>query len=244
MTGLCEHLVHQGQLSIDPLIAAGLERPKLPKSLPRYVERDSEIARVLVAAGTPDPTGRQPWPERDLALAALLPGTGARASEVCGVRICHLVLDVEDPYVRVTGKGGAVRDCPLPVEVVSAVQTDLASRQSRTRARAPRDDLAWLNTMGNRSLRQRSIIWCAAGSPEPACLSPRGAAAHAFRHTVAMQLVGRGEASNVVHALLGHASLSSTQIYIRSAGHHVREAAHQLPVRGVLRGIRQDTTSR
>jgi magnesium-transporting ATPase (P-type) len=42
----------------------------------------------------------------------------------------------------------------------------------------------------------------------------------------------------------GHASLSSTQIYIRAAGHHVRDAAHALPVRGVLRGIREDTTSR
>ena len=72
---------------------------------------------------------------------------------------------------------------------------------------------------------------------------PQGAAAHAFRHTVAMQLVGRDEAVNVVQALLGHASLSSTQIYIRAAGHHVREAAHALPVRGMLRGIRQNTAS-
>jgi site-specific recombinase XerD len=55
-----------------------------------------------------------------------------------------------------------------------------------------------------------------------------------------MQLIGRGEAVNVVQALLGHASLSSTQIYIRAAGHHLREAAHALPVRGVLRGIRRD----
>jgi integrase len=87
--------------------------------------------RVLSVAGTPDPSGRQPWPERDLALAALLAGTGARASEVCGIQIRDLVLDVEDPYVRVTGKGGAVRDCPLPPEVAAAVQAYLVSRQQR-----------------------------------------------------------------------------------------------------------------
>jgi len=52
-----------------------------------------------------------------------------------------------------------------------------------------------------------------------------------------MQLIGRGEPVNVVQALLGHASLSSTQIYIRAAGHHVREAAHVLPVRQQLRKI-------
>lgn len=51
---------------------------------------------------------------------------------------------------------------------------------------------------------------------------PCGAAAHAFRHTVAMQLAGRGEPVNVVQALLGHASLRSTRTYIRAARHHVR----------------------
>jgi integrase/recombinase XerD len=243
LAGLCAHLVHRGQLIVDPLVASGVERPKLPKSLRRYVERDTEIAQVLIAAGTPDPAGRRPWPERDLALAAVLAGTGARASEVCGVSIRDLVLDVEDPYVRVTGQGGAVRDCPLPPEVVIAVKAYLASRQERTRTRARRDDAAWLNSHA-RPLTPAALDhlvrrWFArAGVP-----LPRGAAAHAFRHTVAMQLVGRGEAVNVVQALLGHASLSSTQIYIRAAGHHVRDAAHQLPVRGMLRGLRQDPTS-
>jgi integrase len=75
----------------------------------------------------------------------VLAGTGARPSEVCGVRIRDLVLEVEDPYVRVTGKRGAVRDCPVPPEVATAVQTYLASRQQRTPATARRDDVAWLN---------------------------------------------------------------------------------------------------
>jgi len=96
------------------MAAVGLERPKQPHSLPRYIERDTEVAKVLRAAATPDPKGRMVWPERDIALAALLVGTGMRARELCGLRIRDLVLDVDDPYVRVTGKGGAVRDCPIP----------------------------------------------------------------------------------------------------------------------------------
>src|SRR5664280_2197529 len=51
-------------------------RPKLPRSLPRYIERDDDISRVLTAAATPDPSGRMTWAERDLALAAVLAGTG------------------------------------------------------------------------------------------------------------------------------------------------------------------------
>src|ERR1019366_226732 len=201
------------------------------------IERDEEITRVLTAAGTTDPTGRLPWPERDLALAAVLVGTGARAGELCGIRIRDLVLDVDDPYVRVTGKGDVVRDCPLPAELVDAIQVYLASRLERTRRRARRADPLWLNNHGApltpATLDHYVCRWFSrAEVPLPA-----GAQAHAFRHTVAMQLVGRGEALNVVQALLGHASLRSTEIYIRAAGHHVREAAHMLPVRGQLRSI-------
>ena len=234
---LCAHLVHQGVLAVDPLTVAGIERPKVQKSLPHYIERDEEITRVLTAAGTADPAGRQPWPERDLALAAVLVGTGARAGELCGTRIRDLVLDVEDPYVRVTGKGDAVRDCPLPAELVGAIEIYLASRLARTRKRARRDDPLWLNNHGEPLTPAALDHYVRRWFTRAAVPLPRGAQAHAFRHTVAMQLVGRGEALNVVQALLGHASLRSTEIYIRAAGHHVREAAHMLPVRGQLRGL-------
>jgi integrase len=127
-------------LAVDPLTVAGIERAKLQRSLPRYIERDEEITRVLTAAGTLDPSGRQPWPERDVALAAVLVGTGARAGELRGVRIRDLVLDVEDPYVRVAGKGDVVRDCPLPAELVAAIEVYLASRLVRRSKRVRRDD--------------------------------------------------------------------------------------------------------
>ena len=237
LAALCAYLVRQQHLTVDPMSAAGLERPKQPRSLPRYIERDTEIARVLAMAATPDPDGRMVWPERDIALAAVLVGTGVRASELCGLRIRDLVLDVEDPYVRVTGKGGAMRDCPLPPEVVTTLEDYVESRHERTGRRARRDDPVWLNNRGApltpATLDHHVRRWYArAGVP-----LPRGAAAHAFRHTVAMQLIARGEPVNVVQALLGHASLSSTQIYIRAAGHHVRDAAHALPVRQQLRKI-------
>ena len=242
LAALCAHLVRDGVLVVDPVAAVGLERPKQPRSLPRYIERDAEIARVLAMAATPDPRGRQVWPERDVAMAALLAGTGIRASELCGLRIRDLVLDVEDPYVRVTGKGGALRDCPLPPELAATLVTYLASRRGEA-GRAPRrDDRVWLNSRGEpltpAALDHHVRRWYArAGVP-----LPRGAATHAFRHTVAMQLVNRGEPVNVVQALLGHASLSSTQVYIRAAGHHVREAAHALPVRQQLRAIAHEVS--
>jgi integrase/recombinase XerD len=240
LAGLCAYLVHPRRAARRPNRGRWRGPAETPAILPRYIKRDTEIARVLIAAGTPDPTGRRPGPSVTSPSPRCSPAPGARASEVCGVRIRDLVLDVEDPYVRVTGKGGVMRDCPLPPEVAASVQAYLASRQHRTRSRARRDGPALLNNHGGPltpgALDRLVRRWFARAG----VLLPRGAAAHAFRHTVAMQLIGRGEAVNVVQALLGHASLSSTQIYIRAAGHHLREAAHALPVRGVLRGIRRD----
>jgi site-specific recombinase XerD len=66
---------------------------------------------------------------------------------------------------------------------------------------------------------------------------PQGAAAHAFRHTAAMQLIELGESATVVQDLLGHASLSSTQIYTKAAGRHVRATANGLPVRQLVAGL-------
>jgi site-specific recombinase XerD len=66
---------------------------------------------------------------------------------------------------------------------------------------------------------------------------PPGATAHAFRHTAAMQLIERGESATVVQDLLGHCSLSSTQIYTKAAGRHVRAAANGLPVRQLVAGL-------
>jgi site-specific recombinase XerD len=235
LTQLCAHLVHQGVLAADPMTVAGLERPKLQKSLPRYIERDDDIARVLAAAGTADPDGRQVWPERDLALAAVLLGTAARAGEVCAMRFRDLVLDVEDPYVRVVGKGRVTRDCPLPQELVAAVEVYIMSRSKRIKREPRPRDPVWLNNKGNPLTPQALDHYVRRWFGRAGVPLPDGAQAHVFRHTVAMQLVGRGEALNVVQALLGHSSLRSTEIYIRAAGHHVREAAHTLPISGQLR---------
>ena len=130
------------------MAAAGLECPRSPLR-PRYIEHDAEMAKVLGAAATPNPKGRMVWPERGIALAALLVGTRMRAGELCGLRIRDLVLDVEDSYVRVTGKGGAVRDCLLAPEVATTLLAYLASRDEQTRRRARWGDPVWLNNHGN-----------------------------------------------------------------------------------------------
>jgi site-specific recombinase XerD len=144
---------------------------------------------------------------------------------------------VEDPYVRVTGKGGAVRDCPLAPEVATTLVAYLVGRDAETRRRSRRDDPVWINNRGNPLTRATLDCHVRSWYQRAGVPRPEGAATYAFRHTVAMQLVNRGEPVTVVQALLGHASVSSTQIYMCAAGHQVREAAHILPVRRQLRKV-------
>ena len=239
LTGLFAYLLQQGLLDQDPLVAAGVDRPKVGKRLPRYVDKPAEFARVIQAAATPDPGARDPWPQRDLALAGLLAGTAARAGEVCGLTVGDLVLGGEEPYVRVIGKGSVTRDCPLSPELVGVLQDYLASRTARTGTPGRRKEAVFLNTrlapLSTAALDHGVRRWFArAGVP-----LPRGAAAHAFRHTVAMQLIGLGESATVVQDLLGHASLSSTQVYTKAAGRHVRAAANALPLRQLVRELHE-----
>jgi integrase/recombinase XerD len=124
--------------------------------------------------------------------------------------------------------------------VADILEVYVESRRERTRRRARRDDPVWLNNRDKpltpAALDYHVCQWFARANVP----LPQGAATHAFRHTVAMQLIGRGQPVNVVQALLGHASLSSAQVYVRAAGHHVREAAHALPVRRMLGAVQRD----
>ncbi len=239
LSGLFGYLVAQGQLPTDPLVAAGIQRPKVAKRLPRYIDKPEEFTKVIQAAATPDPAARNPWPQREIALAALLAGTAARAGEVCGLSHADLVLDGEEPYVRVIGKGSVTRDCPLSAELVVVLRAYLVSRAERTKAPGRGRDALFLNTrlspLTTAALDHSVRRWFArAGVP-----LPRGAAAHAFRHTVAMQLIGIGESATVVQDLLGHASLSSTQVYTKAAGRHVRAASNALPLHRLVASLNE-----
>jgi site-specific recombinase XerD len=237
LTGLFAYLIQQGLLDQDPLLVAGVDRPKVGKRLPRYVDKPAEFARVIAAAATPDSGARDPWPQRDLALAGLLAGTAARAGEVCALTVGDLVLGGEEPYARVVGKGSVTRDCPLSPELVGVLQAYLTTRQARTGASARKKDVVFLNTrlapLSTAALDHCVRRWFARADVP----LPRGAAAHAFRHTVAMQLIGLGESATIVQDLLGHASLSSTQVYTKAAGRHVRAAANALPVRHLMQQL-------
>ncbi|MFN4846539.1 MAG: site-specific tyrosine recombinase XerD [Rhodoluna sp.] len=192
-------------------VAVKVKPPKLPKRLPKAISI-SEIEQLLKASG-PDPDDPNPVAAeliriRDRAILELLYATGARVSELVNMDLDDLV----DPeIVRLFGKGSKERLVP----VGRFAQAALASYQVRVRPNLAKlskgSPALFLNQRGTRLSRQ-SVWQIIADSAKRAKLE-REVSPHTFRHSFATHLLEGGADVRVVQELLGHASVSTTQIY-------------------------------
>lgn len=231
--GWCRWLARCGHLPVDP--TATLETPaaRADAGDADIYFSPSELARIVATVATPDERESAPWPQRDLALVALLGGTGARASEVIDARVGALRDENDTTTLHVVGKGGKRRTIPVAREVVAAVERYLADREQRLGACGPSDRL-FVRGDG-RPLNRQALDYLVEKWLRRAGVSLRpGELAHAFRHTYAVHLVQMGVPLPQVQGLLGHASLSTTARYLRMTGAELQEAAQVLPLRRFL----------
>ncbi len=177
---------------------------RLPKALPL-----ADVEAILAASGA----GGTALASRDQALLELLYGSGARISEAVGLDVDDLDLDVG--VVRLAGKGGKQRLVPIGSYAVSALQTYLSGPRLdlvRTPGKTPSVVAAvFLNARGGRLSRQSAwtVLRKAAGRAGVAAeVSP-----HTLRHSFATHLLDGGADVRVVQELLGHASVTTTQVY-------------------------------
>ncbi|ORT48844.1 site-specific tyrosine recombinase XerD [Frankia sp. KB5] len=204
--------------------------PTPPRRLPKALSIDQVVAVLAAAAGapppgSPPPSGRPQPVEpaeavrrlRATALLELLYGTGARISEAVGLDVDDL--DLEAASVRLHGKGGRDRIVPLGRYAIAAVADYL--RVGRPTLVAPRSGPAvFLSRRGNRLSRQSawSVLRTAALAAGVEGVSP-----HVLRHSFATHLLDGGADVRVVQELLGHASVSTTQIYTLVTVDRLRE---------------------
>ena len=205
-----DYLVREQLLERNPfrLISA----PRAPKRLPRYLTV-REVEALLAVPDTSTPLGL-----RDRALIEVLYAAGLRVSELASLDLNDV--DLDQAQVRVLGKGGKERVALLGRAAVRATSSYL------TIGRPPllgsrRSDALWLNSRGGRlSVRGISLtlakVGRLAGIREP--VSP-----HVLRHTFATHLLDGGADLRVVQELLGHASLSTTQIYTHVSQSRARD---------------------
>ena len=177
-----------------------LKSPKFNESLPRPV--NVEGARSLIGSIS---AHREPWiAARDQAALTLIWGAGLRISEALGLRQRHAPLG---EAIRVSGKRGKQRDVPVLPVAREAVE---AYRHLCPHIAGP-DDALFLGARGG-PLNPRSLSGAMAEARVALGL-PETATPHALRHAFATQLLSAGADLRAIQELLGHASLSSTQIY-------------------------------
>ena len=197
---------HEGR--VDP--AAEIEVPRVPAGLPKALT-ESEVDALLQAVSGTDALAR-----RDRALLELLYGTGARISELVGASLSDFDLDAG--LLRVYGKGSKERVVPLGRYSLVAL-VDWLSPAGRDElepdrwARRSDSDALFLNRRGGRLSRQGAWMVVKRVGEQIGIgdrLSP-----HVLRHSCATHMVDHGADIRTVQELLGHASISTTQVYTK-----------------------------
>ena len=213
----------QGLAVDDP--AREVAPPPAPRRLPKAITVD-EVERLLDAAGSTD--APDPRVLRDRALLEFLYGTGARISEVTGLDVDDLDHLARDPAVRLSGKGGKQRYVPVGSYAVRALDAYLVRGRPALAAAAARraSPAVFLNARGGRLTRQGAwgVLREAAVRSGKTDVSP-----HTLRHSFATHLLDGGADIRVVQELLGHASVTTTQVYTLITVDKLREvyaAAH------------------
>ncbi len=215
--------VLEGLADADP--ARAVRPPQQPQRLPKAISTH-DVERLLDAASL----GDGPVPLRDRALLELVYSTGARISEAVGLDVDDLDLTEGRAAVRLFGKGSKERVVPVGAYAVEAVEAYLVRARpalaaaGRAAARAGSSGSAvFLNTRGARLSRQSAwaVLRTAAeraGLPGAEHVSP-----HTLRHSFATHLLAGGADVRVVQELLGHASVTTTQIYTKVTPDTLRE---------------------
>ncbi|WP_432355070.1 site-specific tyrosine recombinase XerD [Sporosarcina sp. A2] len=185
----------------DPTVH--LELPKLDKKLPRVLSV-TEIDKLIQSIGTT--TLQQ---VRDTAILELLYGTGMRVSELIGMNVEDINLTMG--FVRVFGKGSKERIVPLGNTAVKACTIYIEEVRPAFETSGPSKDALFLNVRGGRLTRQS--IWGLLQEISQRAKLSQKLTPHMLRHSFATHLVENGADLRAVQEMLGHADISTTQIY-------------------------------
>ncbi|HQR51781.1 MAG TPA: site-specific tyrosine recombinase XerD [Burkholderiales bacterium] len=213
------YLLRQGRIEVDPTLR--IEAPKLPRSLPKILTED-DVERLLQAPNLDTPRGL-----RDRAMLETLYASGLRVSELVGLSLRQVSHD--SGVVRVMGKGAKERLVPLGEEALAWLERYL--REARGVLLAGRASEALFIT-GRGGGMTRQMFWQLVKRYAVVAGIVTEISPHSLRHAFATHLLNHGADLRVVQLLLGHADVSTTQIYT----HVARERLKQLHAKHHPRG--------
>jgi len=205
---------------VPNVVAKSARVPKLEKRLPTYMERE-QTERLFAWAET-RAGGDEFQPLRDLAMLELFYSTGMRLSELAGLNL--EALDLLSDQARVRGKGKKERIVPVGTRAVLALRRYLNAREEVVRLPGAERRAVFVSHRGRR-LAPRSIqhlmhrMFDAVGGDQ--------LRVHSLRHTFATHMLDAGADLRAVQELLGHASLSTTQIYTHTSVERLKKVYNQ-----------------
>lgn len=207
----------EGWRADDP--SRRLDAPKQGRSLPKTLGRD-EIETLLTAAGAADSIAGL----RLIALVEMAYASGLRVSELLALRVEAVRRD--PAYLIVRGKGGKERLAPLNSAARKAIKDWLDARDAARKPNAP--DSVWLFPSHGKSghLTPRRFAQLLDQAAVTAGIDPARVSPHVLRHAFATHLLEGGADLRVVQTLLGHADISTTQIYTHVATDRLSQVVH------------------
>ena len=210
--GFFKYLQKEGLVASSPM--AYIDNPKKSETLPKALSND-EIERILA---TMTPPG-DPMDTRDLAMIELLYACGLRVSELVSLRLGDLNLD--EGYLRCIGKGNKERVVPIGDKAVEAVRNYLTACRPAL-VKNPSERALFLNRRGKALSRQ--WFWAMIKKRADRAGLSVSVSPHSIRHSFATNLLTGGADLRSVQELLGHADVSTTQVYTHLSDQRLREA--------------------
>ncbi|BBB92937.1 MAG TPA: site-specific tyrosine recombinase XerD [Methylomusa anaerophila] len=205
-----QYLVRERHIEKDP--AVNLESPKLEKKLPKILSIN-EVEELLKQPNTFQPTGL-----RDKAMLELLYATGIRVSELISLNISDVNLDMG--YIKCYGKGAKERIVPLGSIAAKCVQEFITKGRPKL-VRTYEEPSLFVNHHGNRLTRQG--FWKIIKKYAMEANITKEITPHTLRHSFATHLLENGADLRSVQEMLGHADISTTQIYTHVTKNRLKE---------------------
>lgn len=206
-----KYLVLENKMEVDP--SALLESPKMIRKLPDTLNI-LEINSIIDAIDLSKPEGM-----RNKAMLETLYGSGLRVSELTGLRISNLHLDIE--FIKILGKGNKERLVPIGSEAIKFLKIFLEEIRVHIPVKPGKEDFVFLNRRG--SPISRVMVFLIIKDLAKAAGIKKSISPHTFRHSFATHLIEGGADLRAVQEMMGHESITTTEIYTHLDRDYLRE---------------------
>ena len=216
MKGFFSYLTAEKYLEVNP--SEQIEAPKLSKKIPVFLTKD-EVQEFLSTIDLSHPQG-----SRNLAIFEMLYACGLRVSEILQLRLSDLFLS--EGFIRVMGKGQKTRLVPIGTYSIKRLEGYLENRVSEYQPQHLYEDVLFLNRRG-KSLTRAMIFTLTKQIVEKTRIK-KEISPHTFRHCFATHLLENGADLRAIQLMLGHESITTTEIYLHSSVEKLRDTIEKL----------------